>query len=300
MSERRLIVVDWGTTSFRARLIEADGTILDEITSGRGMRDLERSAFAAYCAERTAAWRDATPPPPIYMAGMVGAPQGWTPAPQPPLPLGPADLARLVVPADGLADAWIVPGARFEAPDGTVDVMRGEEVQIFGALALTSREDAVLCLPGTHSKWARARGGRLESFTTFMTGEVYQVMLEHSILAKTAEAGAPFDEAAFTAGLEASAASVSLLHTLFLTRSLTLWDRLEARTSASFLSGVLIGEEVRAARGVVEAGDGPVLVVAGEALRRPYDIALGREGLSHAFVPAMDASLHGIRALIGA
>lgn len=299
MSEGRIVVVDWGTTAFRAWLVEADGTVVDEITSGRGMRDLDRDAFAPYCAGRLAPWRAGPTPPPVYMAGMVGAAQGWTLAPQPPLPIGLADLAEGLVAADGLDDAWIVPGARFESADGAVDVMRGEEAQIFGAAALEGRRDAVLCLPGTHSKWARLRDGALESFTTYMTGEVHQVMLEHSILGKTADRGAPFDPAAFEAGLAASAGGASPLHTMFLTRSLALWQRLTPETGASFLSGVLIGAEVGAARRE-PPGDDPILLVCGEALRRPYEIALAHHGLAFAFVSARDASLAGIRAVVAA
>ncbi len=299
MGAGRIVVVDWGTTAFRAWLVEADGTVIDEIASGRGMRDLARDAFAPYCAERLAPWRAGSTPPPVYMAGMVGAAQGWRLAPQPRLPIGLSDLAGDLVAADGLTDAWIVPGARFESADGAIDVMRGEEVQIFGAAARRGRRDAVLCLPGTHSKWARLRHGVLESFTTYMTGEVHQVMLEHSILGKTADRGAPFDATAFEAGMAASERSPSLLHTMFLTRSLALWQRLAPQAGASFLSGVLIGAEIAAARRE-PLGDEPILLVSGEALRRPYETALAHHGIAHDFVSARDASLEGIRAVVAA
>ncbi|MDR3494441.1 MAG: 2-dehydro-3-deoxygalactonokinase [Ancalomicrobiaceae bacterium] len=297
MRADRIIVVDWGTTAFRAWLVAADAAILGEIPTGRGMRDLDRSEFAPYCAGLLAPWRDGATPPPVYMAGMVGAAQGWVVAPQLPLPVGLAELARQLVAADGLADAWIVPGVRWESPDGEIDVMRGEEVQIFGALAIAGRDGAELCLPGTHSKWARVRSGRLERFVTHMTGEVRQVMLEHSILGKTADRDAPFDEPAFRSGMQASGRGRGLLHAMFLTRSLALWDRSTAAVGASFLSGVLIADEIRATAGERD-DDGPVLLVCGDALRQPYEIALAAHGIAYRHVSAREASLNGIREVV--
>ncbi len=297
MSADRIIIVDWGTAAFRAWLVDADGTVVGEIPAGRGMRDLARSDFAPYCAGLLAPWREEATPPPVYMAGMVGAAQGWVHAPQLPLPIGLGDLARRLVPAEGLADAWIVPGTRWESPDGEIDVMRGEEVQIFGALAIAGRDGAELCLPGTHCKWAHVGGGRLERFVTHMTGEVRQVMLEHSILGKTADREAPFDEAAFRQGMEASGRGRGLLHVMFLTRSLALWGRLTPAVGASFLSGALIADEIRTT-GAERDDDGPVLLVCGDALRRPYEIALEAHGIAHCHVSAREASLSGIREVV--
>ncbi|MCA1939985.1 MAG: 2-dehydro-3-deoxygalactonokinase, partial [Caenispirillum bisanense] len=82
-----LIVVDWGTTSFRAWLVDREtGAVRDSLPNGRGMKELSGTSFRDYCAERLAAWRQGDAPPPAYLAGMVGAPTGWAPAPQPALP----------------------------------------------------------------------------------------------------------------------------------------------------------------------------------------------------------------------
>ncbi len=298
MDAGTLVVVDWGTTAFRAWLLDAEGAILDEIPSGRGMRDLARDAFPTYCAERLAPWR-AGRSIPVVMAGMVGAAQGWQLAPQPPLPVTVATLAAGLVAADGLDDAWIVPGARCVSAEGEIDVMRGEEVQIFGALALTGRTGATLCLPGTHSKWARVVDGRLEHFVTHMTGELREILLAHSILAKTTVPGAPFDATAFAEGMAAIRRGGGVLHAAFLVRSLVLWDRLAADAGSSFLTGVLVAAELEAALAQDRPAE-PVLLVASEALRGPYETALAAFGVAFSAVPARDATLAGVRAVMRA
>lgn len=290
-----VIVVDWGTTSFRAWLV-ASGEVKDEIPSGTGMRDTAREDFPRYCGAQLARWRDGAEPPPVYMAGMVGAPQGWQAAPQPVLPVGLDDLAAQVVAAEGLPDAWIVPGCRVQKSDAEIDVMRGEEVQIFGALDLLMRDDALFCLPGTHSKWAQVRDRKLVHFTTSMTGEVYEAMLGHTILAKTADRAAPFDEATFRKGLAQAASADGLLHQMFAARCRTLYGDMKPELTPSFLSGILIGAEVKAMRGLYpEAKE--VLLCGSDALRGPYGIALAAAGFAATAVSAKAASLAGIGAI---
>lgn len=288
----KVIVVDWGTTSFRAWLV-AGGEVQDEIPSGTGMRDTAREDFPRYCGEQLARWRTGAEPPPVYMAGMVGAPQGWQAAPQPVLPVGIDDLAAQVVAAEGLADAWIIPGCRVQKSDAEIDVMRGEEVQIFGALDLLKRDDALFCLPGTHSKWAEVRGRKLVHFTTSMTGEVYETMLGHTILAKTADRAAPFDEAAFRKGLAQADSADGLLHQLFTARCRTLYGDMKPELTPSYLSGILIGAEVRAMRGLHPQAK-EVLLCGSDALRGPYGIALAAAGIAITAVSAKAASLAGI------
>lgn len=293
-----LIIVDWGTTSFRAWLVDADGTVRDEIADGKGMRALRRDAFAAYCAERLRPWRTTPPLPPVYLAGMVGSPQGWETAPQPPLPVTLADLAAQVMPVSGMDGAYIIPGVRRQDAPDACDVIRGEEVQIFGALAETGRTDAILCLPGTHSKWARVEGGTLTGFTTSMTGEVYEVMLDHSVLGLPAERAAPFATEAFDAGLAQAEQTGGLLHHLFTARARRLYGDLEAADVESYLSGLLVGAELAAMRTLYpDAEGGRVLLVCAPRLRLPYERAFRQAGLSCHWLSARDASLRGIGAV---
>ena len=123
--------------------------------------------------------------------------------------------------------------------------MRGEEVQIFGAMRLAGLTEGLFVLPGTHSKWATVRGGRITGFRTFMTGEFYGLLSQHSILARTLEAEAPLDEAAFLRGVARAGNGEGLLHNAFGARALALFGRLSPVESASYVSGLLIGEELR-------------------------------------------------------
>lgn len=301
MSEQqRVIIVDWGAKSFRAWLVDLQADeVLAEIPEGRGMRDLARSEFPGYCRAVLSRWRDdpSQTRPPVYMAGMVGSVLGWLTAPQPPLPQGPDDLAEHVVPVEDMRDTWIVPGVRLEGDQDRVDVMRGEEVQIFGALDAVGCKDATLCLPGNHSKWAEVKNGRLIRFTTCMTGEIYQTCLDHTILGQPADRKAPWSDSAFQRGLAQSARPDGLLHHMFTARSRHLYGDLGGGEIAPFLSGVLIGHEVRA----MEASYQPaqeILLVSADALRAPYEAALTACGHTPRWVSAKEATQRGVRAVV--
>lgn len=298
MSGPRAIVVDWGTSSFRAYLVDLEsGAALEEIPDGLGMSALARAEFPSYCRERTARWRSVDPPVPIYMAGMVGAVQGWLTAPQPPLPVDADALARQVVAAEGLDDAWILPGVRYHGAEGHVDVMRGEEVQIFGALAEVGAVSAHLCLPGTHSKWASVRDGTLERFATAMTGELYQAILHHTVVGRVAAADAEFDARAFARGLSLAGRPGGLPYHLFGARGRVLYGDLAAAEVPSYLSGLLIGEELERMAELEPLPD-HVVLVCGERLRTPYAIALGLRGIGATWIDSRAATLRGVVSVI--
>lgn len=302
MTGNHAIVIDWGTSSFRAYLVDQEsGRSLDEIAGGLGMSALANAEFPSYCREQTARWRcsatRAGTSIPIYMAGMVGAAQGWLAAPQPPAPVDADALASQVVPAEGLENAWILPGVRYHGPEGHVDVMRGEEVQIFGALAEVGAVSAHLCLPGTHSKWATVRDGTLERFATMMTGELYQAILGHTVVGRLAEAGAAFAARPFRRGLALAGRPGGLPHHVFGARGRYLHGDLGATDIASYLSGLLIGEElVRMAE--LAPPPSSVLLICDERLRQPYEIALGSKGVNATWIAARIATLRGVVSVI--
>ncbi|MBZ9569249.1 2-dehydro-3-deoxygalactonokinase [Modicisalibacter tunisiensis] len=297
MSER-LIAIDWGTSNFRAFLVDrASGECLDSRRSEAGLRALSSAEFPHYCAAQIGDWREdgGVERVPVYLAGMVGSQRGWREAPQLDLPVAAADLAANVVPAPGLDNAWIVPGVKVVREDH-VDVMRGEEIQAFGALARHGGDSALCCLPGTHSKWARLEGGRLLDFTTMMTGELYHAVRFHTLPGEPARASADFDAEAFAQGLKVAHHPGGLLHALFEARSRHLYAGLAAEQVGSFLSGVTIGSEVRAQRGMApEASE--VLLVGSTTLNGLYRRALEAEGFVPVEVDSDSATLAGVCAL---
>jgi 2-dehydro-3-deoxygalactonokinase len=271
---KQLVAVDWGTSSFRAALLDSRGQVLDERASDRGILSVPADGFASVLIATCAEWERAGGT--FYLlSGMVGSRQGWHEAPYCLCPAGFADIAaHLAWVEDGpqLPHVAIVPGLSHEHA-GVPDVMRGEETQVFGALDLLGLDEGVFVLPGTHSKWVRVRAGRIEGFTTFMTGEFYALLRKHSILARTMpEADGPLDVQAFRRGAAHAWQAGSLLHTAFSARTLSLFDRLPAASLPSYLSGLVIGEELRSQQ--LDAAQAPVVVIGSQALTQRYELAL--------------------------
>lgn len=276
-----LIGVDWGTTNVRAWLMDGDGTIVAQTRSDEGMMRVGDGAYPATLTRILAPFLDhgGAKEAPVLLSGMVGSRQGWHEAPYAACPCHLADLASaaLVVP-EMERDVAIVPGVAVGMEAGAfADVMRGEETQVFGALNLMERMTATLVLPGTHAKWVRAAEGAITAFRTFMTGDVYAAVSGHTILSKTlgTDTGNP---GAFARGLDAAAgleAPGDLLARLFSVRSEGLFDRLPPDEAASFLSGLLIGAEVRSAAASADS----VIIVGGAALTERYEKAMAHFGI---------------------
>ena len=251
-----MIAVDWGTSSFRAYRLGAQGEVLERRSSGDGI--LAVKDFPSVLDQRVGDWKER----PIVMSGMVGSRQGWKEAPYVACPAGFEEIGKGMQKVS--EDIWIVPGV---ISHGDVpDVMRGEETQILGA----GIEDGVVCLPGTHSKWVDVRAGRIVRFATHMTGEVFAVLREHSILGRTMDkdASKPAD---FLEGVARSGDAGGLLHHLFGVRTRRLVGDLE--DAASYLSGILIGHELRA------AGANKVRLLGTAQLTRLYAKAAGALGI---------------------
>ena len=240
----RLVALDWGTSSLRAWLLGDEGAVLAEKAAPLGILKVPNGDFAAVFRDVCGDWLPHSRP--AIASGMIGSRQGWVEAPYAPCPAGFEALARGLVWAEaGGTRLAIVPGVSCVDASGVPDVMRGEETQVFGAL---DAADGAYLLPGTHSKWVTVAGGRIESFATHMTGELFAVLREHSILGRLMSVDAAHAPAAFRRGWEASlAGDDALLHRLFGTRTLGLFGRLAPEEAPSYLSGLLIGDEVRAA-----------------------------------------------------
>jgi 2-dehydro-3-deoxygalactonokinase len=164
--------------------------------------------------------------------------------------------------------------------DDTPDVMRGEEIQIFGALSAQQVQTAQFVLPGTHSKWAQVLDGTITSFKTFMTGEFYALLSQHSILAKTCLPDAPLKKEVFLEGVMQSQKPGGLLHHAFSARSLALFEKLNPAQSSSYISGLLIGEEINSAKAHIQNEGTPLFVLGNGQLTQRYGFAMEALGLN--------------------
>jgi 2-dehydro-3-deoxygalactonokinase len=286
-----LLAIDWGTSSLRGACIAADGQVLQERSFPRGILSVPAGGFEAVLDECFGDWRaQATQ---CLVSGMAGSRQGWAEAPYCPCPAGFAELAAQLAWVPGTrSPVAIVPGLSMDQ-GGLPDVMRGEEVQIFGAMQLGGQSDGVFVLPGTHSKWAQAEDGRVTGFRSFMTGEVYALLSQHSILARTLNAEAPFDEAAFVQGVARARDAGGLLHHAFGARALTLFGQLDADRLASYLSGLVIGAELQ---GAAPRSGTPVVLIGSDLLTARYATALEVHGVASRRL-GFEATWAGLHAL---
>lgn len=301
------VAVDWGTSSLRGALMDSHGRVLETQSHARGILGVPAGEFSAVFEALFGDWMR---PEGTFclISGMAGSKQGWVEAPYCACPADVADIARHMIDIEpgritlvpGLSDAHAhmprTQNTRHNTDAALVvpDVMRGEEVQIFGAMALTGLRDGLFVLPGTHNKWATVREGRVAGFQTFMTGEFYALLSQHSILARTLDADAPLDPAAFLQGVAQADNGAGLLHNAFGARTLALFNRLPAAALASYLSGVLIGEELRVQ---TLPGNGQEVVLIGTAaLTERYALALEARSIAVRILGA-EATWAGLHAL---
>jgi 2-dehydro-3-deoxygalactonokinase len=264
-----MIAVDWGTSSIRAYRLAADGAVTDKRSAPLGILAVKDGRFAEALESQIRDWLDAGEAT-VIMSGMIGSRQGWKEAPYAHCPAGLPEIAAAMVRVEwSRGSAWIAPGLTCRDESGVADVMRGEEVQILGALDALREPIALICLPGTHSKWARVEARRITRFATHMTGEVFAVMKAHSILGRMMT-DAAHDMAAFEAGLQRASDDGGLLHHLFGVRTRGLFGELTSERSAAYLSGLLIGHELRS----VPEQSGVVYVLGAQELAHLYLHAL--------------------------
>jgi 2-dehydro-3-deoxygalactonokinase len=232
------IGVDWGTTNRRAYRVDPSGECVGEFEDHKGVLSVPEGGFPDAIAEIRQRLGDL----PLLLAGMIGSNRGWVEAPYVPCPAGIEELVRgLVRPSEREA---IVPGLCYVG-QGRADVMRGEEVQLLGAVANGMiHRDAAVCHPGTHNKWVLMRGGRIVTFITVMTGELFNVLKNHSILSDLL-AGEVTPGEAFRAGVRDAMDHEALPADLFGIRARVLLGQARKEDAASYTSGLLIGTDVR-------------------------------------------------------
>jgi 2-dehydro-3-deoxygalactonokinase len=259
------IAVDWGTTNRRAYLIDSADKRTQEFEDGKGILSLSQGDFPGAIAEIRQRLGDK----PLLLAGMVGSNRGWKEARYVPCPVGMDELAARLVWA-GEREA-IVPGVSYLG-DGRADVMRGEEVQLLGAVATGLVEsDALVCHPGTHNKWTVLHNAQIQSFRTVMTGELFSLLKEHSILADLLK-GEVADNDVFRNAAREAIFQEMLPAELFSVRARVLLGQMKREDAASYASGLLIGTDVRIGLSVPTAAQ--VLVMGRPDLTRLYVAAL--------------------------
>ena len=243
MAKADWIAVDWGTSNLRLWRMAADGTVLDRAESDAGMGRLSPEDFEPTLLGLLS---DLDTETPVIICGMAGARQGWAEAPYVKTPCAPPGVAEAItVPTrDPRLNVCILPGV---AQDRPADVMRGEETQVAGFLALNPRFDGVICLPGTHSKWVHVSAGEIVSFRSFMTGEIFELLSQKSVLRHGLGGG--WDEASFAEGVDqAMGRPAAFAAELFTLRAEGLLHGLPPEKATARLSGLLIGMELSAAK----------------------------------------------------
>lgn len=286
MSDAAWIAVDWGTSHVRAWVMRADGSVLDRRSSAQGMGTLDRAGFEPALR----ALVGDVMPAPVLACGMVGSRQGWAEAPYattPCLPPAAAEAAR--VPGTEL-DVRILPGVKQMKP---ADVMRGEETQIAGYLATSPGFDGVICLPGTHTKWVHVSAGEIVSFRTAMTGEMFALLSERSVLRHSVGEG--WDAEAFASGVDQSLSRPEALAAdLFSLRAEGLLVGLDGAAARARLSGLLIGAELAAMRPYWLGQQ--VALIGAERLSTAYAEALQAQGVPTQMAGAEQMTLAGLTA----
>jgi 2-dehydro-3-deoxygalactonokinase len=279
-SPAALIGIDWGTTSFRAYRLDAGGRVVDGKSAPSGI--LKAGHFERVFEREIGAWLVDQPDLPVIASGMITSRQGWVEVPYCPCPAGSDEIARaLRRHATGAGRViHFVPGLSVIGADGVPDVIRGEETQILGEIGGAPGR-RLLVLPGTHSKWALVEDGRIAWFATFMTGEVFAVIKEHSILGRMM-AGEADDAQAFRRGLAyARSHRGGLLKRLFSARTLGLFGHLPESAIGSYLSGLMIGSEIAEALDCLEQApsDEEITVIGSSDLTGRYLLAIAEAGL---------------------
>ena len=283
------IAVDWGTTNRRAYLVDGQGSCSNEFEDDKGILSVGRGGFEAAVGEI----RERLGDMPMLLAGMIGSNRGWIEVPYAHCPAGVGDLAQqLVWSPDG--SAALVPGVAYL--DQRADVMRGEEVQILGAAAAGEiPPDCLVCHPGTHNKWIELGAKRIQAFRTVMTGELFNLLRDKSILSDLLQADVEPTEA-FRDGVRRGLAGAALTAELFETRARVLLGRTRAEDAGPFVSGLLIGHDLRV--GLERKSDLPVVVMGRPELTELYAAALKEAGVDASEMDGERAFLAGARKIV--
>ena len=285
------IAVDWGTTNCRAWLVTAEGQVIESRYSSCGMASLQPEEFEPALLTLVGQWLDGPTPVRVVACGMVGAKQGWHDAGYREVPCSPMlpGCLSAVPTIDKRIEVGIVPGLCQLKP---ADVMRGEETQIAGCLAVSPANQQTICLPGTHTKWVVINDGVVQSFRSFVSGELFKLICDHSVIGKAMEIGKP-EYGIFSDAVEECLERVPVLTAeLFGIRARSLLGQLDGGAAASRLSGLLIGTEVAAIKAELPLAN--LRLIAAPELEHVYGTALELAKIPFRTSDPEEATLRGL------
>ncbi len=287
--------IDWGTSNIRAYRMAADNSLIDSCSKKIHISDCAQAGFESILNELLAPWQLPAHTPTL-MCGMAGSKMGWVEAPYVNCPATVDALLQQSVAVPHHPHISIIPGLSYVDEDGGFDVMRGEEVQLLGLFDSKHFSSGTICAPGTHTKWVYAKDKIIERFRTTMTGELFSVLSEHSILrqsldaeTESAEAGAGFER-----GLETVSSSDHLLADLFKVRTDALFGVAPEQSGADYLSGLLIGHDVKQSVSQQQAGNAVIPIIGPPAMSARYQRALRHFGFQSEILDANHITLAGL------
>ena len=304
------IIIDWGSTNFRACLLSEQGDLIAQKSTDRGVFSFGGKGFEEYLMLQCGQWIDdaAFNQGEIVMSGMIGSRNGWLETDYLCCPVDAPKLASAVVSVPNTLglDISQVPGVSYHASQEHADVMRGEETQIIGVMEQLGVKDGLICLPGTHSKWVRVSDGSITALSTFMTGELFSLLSKHSSLAglicdnsgcdKSGRENT-FNKSDFISGLVHAQQNGSLLNQLFGIRAKCLTGLLQPNQSHAFLSGLLIGSEFVQATGSFAGRE--ITLVGNQTLLPHYALAASHFGFDSSPLDATKMTIAGLIRLCG-
>ena len=283
------IAADWGTSNLRLWAIDTGGSVIEERTSDRGMGQLSPNQFEGVLRDVAGDWLGSTRQ--VIACGMVGSRQGWVEAPYQTAPCAVCPRTMVQAPTSGDLSVHVIPGIKQTSP---ADVMRGEETQIAGFLANNPNWDGIICLPGTHTKWVHVSANEVVSFQTFMTGEMFALLQDASVLRHSIAPSGWNEEVFQTAVSTTLSRPESLAAKLFSLRASQLVHGTDSVSLRSELSGLLVGAELAAAKPYWLGQN--VALIGADAVSQPYVSGLRAQGVQVARAHAKEMTLAGIKA----
>ena len=292
IQDASIVVVDWGSSQFRAYLLDANGTVIEKTENNRGIFRTRESGFESVLYSACGSWFDHVPGLPVFMCGMVGSREGWIETEYLKCPISVDELGERLVRVAAIPDnpIFIVPGLS-SGMFAFTDVMRGEETQIFG-LPRESCSEGITCMPGTHSKWVSFNGSTINYFATFLTGELFASIKTSSSIQPVIQ-HEEFDEDAFKEGIRLSGSPGGLSHHVFSIRSRLVAGESSYGAHASYLSGLLIGAEINAGLTFCPVKHS-ITLIGNKSLLRQYDLAFSLFDIATTSMLSDEASVRGL------